>query len=207
MTSISKGENIVNAFKVVIETYENVDKLMSYLKSQAVEKKEFICHTDKFLRWRTDNAPDGWLYTDFILVFQDMNDKKLRKRWRDGPLYVFNVDFMTGDKEPIVYIARYDYEKISEWKWDVISPADHGFFADPLIDSSGIMEYEYTNGGEEYVGKIKNKNNPKYKGLKSIQGIEVPLMDIDGQEKAYEIVFGGFKKLAEKGELRMQEQV
>jgi len=193
MSSNEKGKNIVNAFKVVYETYENIQKLMSYLKSQAEERKEYVCCSDKFLRWRSDSESSGWLYGSITNVFQNAQDDELENTWRDGPLYVYELNFDSYD-EAMVNIVRFDYEGIDKWSSNSLSPGDHWIFWWPLYDpNNNIMDYE--EDGNEYHGTILSETMSKrYRGLKRIEGFSVPLVDITA-ENAYDTFFGGFGRL------------
>jgi hypothetical protein len=195
MSSNDKGKNIVNAFKVVYETYANVQKLMSYLKSQAEERKEYVCCSDRFLRWRSDGDSSGWLYGSITNVFQNAQDDELENTWRDGPLYVYELNFGDYD-EAMVNIVRFDYEGIENWNGSSLSPGDHWIFWWPLYDPKGnIMDHE--QNGNEYRGSVKSDEMSKrYRGIKSMKGFSVPLVEITA-ENACDTIFGGFSRLAD----------
>ncbi|MCL1904317.1 MAG: hypothetical protein FWF94_07860 [Oscillospiraceae bacterium] len=195
MSSNDKGKGIVTAFKVVYNTYDSVQKLMSYLQSSAEEKGDYVCCTDKFLRWNSDKHIHGWAYNSFILLFQNEQDGELENEWYDGAVYVFEVD-LSGDEheEAVVNIARFDYTDIGSWSNAQPSPSNHWQFNHPLHNVDDMIEYEVDNG-LNYVGKIKTEGKSKtYRGFQRVSGYYVPLMDITA-ENAYEVVFGGFDKL------------
>ena len=72
MSSNNTGKNVANAFKVVSETCENVEKLIAFLNKQAGEKGEYIPCTSRPLRCRSGEFND-----ETILVFQKKQDEKI----------------------------------------------------------------------------------------------------------------------------------
>jgi hypothetical protein len=187
------GENINNAFEVVSETYESVYKLMAYCREQAIEKGEFELSSPKFLRWKSDNAIGGWLITSFILLFQHSKDKLLKNQWRQGPIYVMEINFVPSlYDEPMLNLAKFEYADLSTWG-EYISPSDHWAFYEPLqnVDLVGANELAYSGD------VVDETYSTRYWGLKRIVGIGVPLAEIT-RENAYEKIFGGFHSLIEK---------
>jgi len=201
MSSNETGKNVANAFKVVYKTYENVRKLISFLSRQAEIENTYIkCHTSEFLRWTSDTNIYGWAYSSIILAFQNMDDIEYEKSsWREGPIYVLEIDLCGEESNAELNIARFDYDStiFRELKKDasLLSYGDHRFFSHPLIDFNGkIIDYE-EKGGKEFSGVIRNDAASKrFWGLKTVRGFTVPLTDITSKN-AYEIVFGGFDKL------------
>jgi len=191
---MNSGENIHNAFEIVAETYENVNKLMSYCQEAAAEKGEFVLSSPKFLRRKSDNEVDGWLVKSFILLFQHSNDKLLKNQWRNGPIYVLEINLNPHDYDkPTANIAKFVYNNVNSWE-EGVSPAHHRIFYDPLYYD--IVEFE----GEEsaYSGQVSNEvYSDRYWGLQRIVGIVVPLISIM-RENAYETIFGGFRSLIDK---------
>ena len=194
MSSNDTGRNVVNAFKVVYKTYENVQKLISYLQGQAIEMGKYICFSDKFLRWSSDRDIYGWAYSSFILVFQNTNDKELENGWREGSVYALEIDLHTNDYAKI-NITKFDYADMSSWTKG-LSPSAHWVFCHPLYEERQVIDYKYD--GAQYEGKIKNEGkSSQYWGLQRVVGFSVPLTDITA-DNAYDKIFGGFDVLAEK---------
>ena len=187
------GENIRNAFSVVGQTYENINKLMDFCKATAAENNEFELSSPKFLRWKSDKV-SGWYIFSFILLFQCLDDLQLDNDWRDGPIYVLeiNLDPDTYDV-PTVNVAKYEYADMSSWS-EGCSPANHWVFYDPLYDAPEIKQ----DGDliEKNIVKTEYASS-RYWGLRRIIYKEIPLTDINN-ENANDIIFGGFRSLADK---------
>lgn len=191
---MSLGDNIHNAFEVVIETYDNINKLMSFCQKEALDKGEFVLSSPKFLRYKSDNEINGWLTKSFVLLFQKSKDKPLENQWRRGPVYVMEINLHPDiHKVPMVSIAKFVYKKISSWEKGVSISAHWAFF-DPLYNTD-VTEFE----GDDfsYSGTINDEYSDKYRGLQRLVGIGVPLADITW-ENAYETIFGGFRSLIVK---------
>ena len=82
---------------VVHKTYENIHKLMEYCKTIVAEKRNYINVIDKFLRYKSDNEYSGWYIKDFIILFQKKSDIELENEWRDGPIYVMEIELYSDD--------------------------------------------------------------------------------------------------------------
>lgn len=187
------SENIFNAFEVVTRTHENVDKLMDYCKVKAEEQSHYILAAPKHLRWKSDNNYWGWNIRSFILLFQDIHDKELENEWRDGPIYVMEINLYNPDAydEPMINLAKFEYEDISKWT-PGCSTANHWIFYDPLYE----LDYETRDDGT-YVVDVEEEYGNRYWGLKHVVGIEMPLVEITG-DNASEKIFGGFDSLIYK---------
>ena len=188
---MSLGKNIRDAFDVVRQTYDNVNKLMDYCKAAASQNGEFVLATPKFLRYKSDMYVSGWYVSSFILLFQDAKDRPLENSWRDGPVYVLEINlFQPGVYDvPTVNIAKYEYADIQSWS-GACSPADHWIFSDPLYS----LEFEQEDA--IYSANVVDIENigRRYWGLRRIIGIDTPLTEITN-ENAYETIFGGFRSL------------
>ena len=185
MSSNSMGTNIANAFKVVSETCENVNRLLSFLNQWARENDEYIPHTVKpLVRLRGD-------YNDeYVLVFQKKKDKK--------SLYVVDICLWnneTESEEPKVYISKYEYVKALNLNQYPISKGDFYQFSDPLCDDVTNFEYE----DDFYSGTVKEniQAEDEYRGLHRVAGFSIPLVNIN-VDNAEEKVFGGFHLLVDK---------
>ena len=193
MSSNSIGKNIANAFKVVYSTYENVQKLISYLQNQAAENSGYVSCSDKFLRWNSDKNIEAWAYHSFILLFQSKSDAELKNGWRDGPLYVIDINLYDFG-EATVQTARFDYGDVNSLP-NAVSPGDHWRFDDLLTHyDEGFIEYKEEN--KKYTGEIKDieKADRRYWGLRRVKGQYFPLSDIT-VENVCEKIFGVFDKL------------
>ena len=199
MNSNETGKNIANAFNVIYKTYENVIKLISFLKSQAeLENTYTKCFSSDFLRYRSDPDIYGWASSSIILAFQSMEDAEYENSlWREGPIYVMEIDLCGKDNDAVLHIARFDYDS-ALFKKDnpLLSYGDHWFFNEPLIDFRGkVIDYKIDDGKSFYGVIRKDAATKRYWGLQSVRGVTVPLVDVTS-ENAYDIVFGGFDKLS-----------
>lgn len=190
------NEETIKAFRVVQEAHKNVQEFISRCITLAVEKGEFelapMTGNNTFLRWSSDRNSNAWLYYSFIVVFQWRQDTKLKNGYRNGALYVLELNF--ADFEiPMANVARYDYANIAkDWSTNPISPSDHWIFYDPMY--TGIIEYPEYESGEMYCGVV-DEPLVRYWGLKRVMGYEIPLSQITNNN-AYEKIFGTFKELS-----------
>ncbi len=184
------SKNIFNAFEVVNKTHENVDKLIECCKVAVEEKKEYTLACPKFLRWKSDVSYWAWNLRSLILLFQRAEDQILENGWRNGPVYVMEINLYNPDvfDEPMVTLARFEYSNIASWTPNC-SPADHYIFYDPLYD----LEYQEI-GEESYEVTVDESYGKRYWGLKSVKCSLVPLIQITS-ENAYEKIFGSFNLL------------
>lgn len=192
------NEETIKAFQAVHKTHEDVQKFISRCIALAEEKSEFelapMTGNNTFLRWSSDRNSDAWLYDSFIVVFQRRSDAKLQNGYRDGPLYVLELNFRDFDI-PKANVARYDYDNIARnWPASPISPSQHWILYDPM--HYDLIEFPEYGSGELYCGEATEPLE-RYWGLKRIVGYEVPLSEITAAN-TYQKVFGTFKELAKR---------
>lgn len=190
------GENIFNAFEVVNKTHENVNKLMEFCRVMAAERKEFELMSPKFLRYKSDSDYWGWNTTQMFLLFQDTRDKPLKNEWRDGPVYVLEIQLYDPDgwfetNEPRLEMAKFEYEDIKSWSPGV-SPASYDYFIPPLY---GPEYTELVDGIWE--AQMPEEITQKCWGVKRVVYKEALLVDVN-YENAYDVIFGTFKNLRDK---------
>lgn len=186
------GENIGNAFQVVKKTYENIDKLISYCITASEKESHFVPAVTKFLRYRSDNDWQGWLTQEFFLLFQDKQSEKLKNGWRNGPVYVLEIN-MTEDSEPMAIISKFEYEDISTW--DVgCSPASYWAFYDPLRDETMNCRKDGDINILTPSAVAAQKTSKDYWGVSKISYKKFPLADINA-ENAMDIIFNTFHML------------
>ncbi|RJQ39085.1 MAG: hypothetical protein C4550_05795 [Nitrospiraceae bacterium] len=192
------NEETIKAFQTVREAHKNVQEFISRCIALAEEKSEFelapMTGNNTFLRWSSDRDSNAWSYYSFIVVFQRRSDAKLKNGYRNGALYVLELNF--ADFEiPMANIARYDYDNIAKnWSTSPISPSDHWILYQPMYN--GLIEFPEYKSGELYCGEATEPLD-RYWGLKRIMGYEVPLSEITA-DNAYEKIFGAFKELAKR---------
>lgn len=193
---MNSAENIRNAFKVVNKTYENINKMMNYCKTIADEGKEYVISVPKFLRWKSDVDFDGWLINDFILLFQGKDDEELENEWRNGPIYVLDIDF-NYDDTPKVYISKFEYKNIENWS-NGCSPANHSRFYWPVrnIDEFDCKEIDNYRIWTPKKAKESVADN-FYWGIKRAVSYTEELTDINA-DNIEEKIFDRFTWLKDK---------
>jgi len=194
------NEGTIRAFDTVREAHKNVQEFISRCIALAEEKGEFeiapMTGNNTFLRWISDRDSNAWSYSDFIVIFQRCCDIKLKNGYRNGALYVLNLNFDSDLYEiPMANIARYDYDDIAKnWSADRISPGDHWIFYDPMY--KGVVDFPEYEHGTMYYGEV-DEPLARYWRLKRVMGYEIPMSEITA-DNAYEKIFGMFKELAKK---------
>jgi hypothetical protein len=192
------NEETINAFQTVRKAHKNVQEFISRCIALAEEKGEFelapMTGNNTFLRWSSDRDSNAWSYYSFIVVFQRRLDAKLKNGYRNGALYVLELNFIDFEI-PIANVARYDYDNIAKnWSTSPISPSDHWILYQPMYN--GLIEFPEYESGEIYYGETTEPLE-RHWGLKRIMGYEVPLSEITA-DNAYEKIFGVFKELAKR---------
>ena len=201
MSSNNIDTNIANAFGVIYATYENVEKLISYLQNLALEQSSYVSCTDKeYLRWNSEwKNTFSWANHSFILVFQHEGDVELESGRRDGPLFVIDIDLYDYG-EAKIEIAKLEYIDVNNLP-SRFSTSDHWRLHNPLAhyDDDFIEYTEYLEEDAPYEGKVNDLANADkdYWGLRRVVGFSFPLSEITS-ENAYEKVFGGFDQLVGK---------
>ena len=195
----SKGKNIVDAFDVVYKTYENLQKLITYLQNyESSGGKYAIVPTsipDNFLRWKADGKNYyGWAPHSLVLAFQNIDDAELENEWRDGPVYIAEINLYEDD-EAVINISRFDYADMSIFP-SRLPVSDHWYFYNPLYgDNDSVSINEDKN--KFTCTPLSEKKSKRYRGLQKVTGFTIPLVDITS-ENAYEKVFGGFDQLRDE---------
>lgn len=192
------NKETIEAFQTVRKAHRDVQEFISRCIALAEEKGEFVLApmtgSNTFLRWCSDRDSDAWAYDSFIVVFQRRQDAKLRYGYRDGPLYVLELNFYNFEV-PMANVARYDYDKIARnWPTGPISPSQHWVLYEPMYN--GSIEFPDYESGELYCGEATEPLE-RYWGLERIMGYEVPLSEI-AANNVYEKVFGTFEELARR---------
>jgi hypothetical protein len=196
---MSSADNIRNAFHVVYHTYENIHKLMDYCKTVAAEQSDYVSVVDKFLRYKSDNDFSGWFIQNFIILFQHKNDIELENEWRNGPLYVMELELYDvelnqeeGKELPRVRLSKFEYENMQDWARGC-SPANHWRFYYPLRKRD-IMDIK-KDGDTFYITPIDQEaSNRYYWGVNKITSKTIPLIGLNA-ENVVEKVFKTFDQL------------
>jgi hypothetical protein len=183
---MSSANNIRNAFHVVYQTYENVQKLIDYCKTIGPDKSNYINVVDKFLRYKSDTNPTGWFIQNFIVLFQNKNDIELDNAWRDGPIYVMEIELYNAESElerlddlPCVRLSKFEYDSLENWE-SGCSISNHWRFYYPLRRSD-IMNIQKDGDFLNITVRDEEASKRSYWGVKKIKSKRIPLTDISAE--------------------------
>lgn len=189
------NENIKNAVLVLNNTYESIEKLMKYCDYIANEHK-YISVTDKFLRYKSDRNVYGWFPKSFIKLYQHDDDKSsFESDWRDGPVYVLEVNL---EVSPCIKLGKFSYENMETWG-SKVSPSEHWGFSVPMNqDIEGTIKS--TIDITKNITKVlfETEIGEKYWNLNQVTYSEVSL-DLITNESVNDYVFGRFELLRSFG--------
>ncbi|WP_456272424.1 hypothetical protein [Bacillus sp. AK031] len=193
------SDNIRNAFSVVYHTYENIQKLMDYCKTVGSQESNYVSVVDKFLRYKSDSDFTGWFIQDFILLFQHKNDGELENEWRDGPLYVMEIELYNNGLEPEeklelprVRLSKFEYESLHDWQKGC-SPTHHWRFYYPLRKGD-LMDIQRKGDTYQITPQDQEASDRHYWGVNKITSTSIPLTDITA-DNILEKVFHTFDRL------------
>ena len=193
MATTDLGKNIHNAFSVIFNTYQSIEKLMCACQSDEVKQKYYL-PTEKFLRYSSDQYWEGWVYWSFILLYQRYADGNcMENGWIDAPVYAveINVDAETCE-EPKIYIGKFEYKDICSWTLGC-SPANHYIFYD-AVHNGELFKLE-SEGDIKVSVPVDEKVSGKYWGLKKVTFKEINLVDINA-DNYYDEIFGAIESLS-----------
>lgn len=197
---MNSTDNVRNAFHVVYKTYENVHKLMDYTKTIAPEKSHYVSVVDKFLRYKSDNDFAGWFIGDFILIFQDRDHSEFENEWRDGPLYVMEIELYDEDSEmsnttlPCIRLSKFIYDTETMQGWSKgCSPANHWRFFDPLHNKN-TMQITVKNDFSILTPLNQDYSHRNYWDVEKIITKQIPLMDVTA-DNVVDKIFATFDSL------------
>ena len=193
MATTDLGKNIHNAFSVVFNTYQSIEKLMCACQSDEVKQKYYL-PTEKFLRYSSDQYWEGWVYWSFILLYQRYADGNcMENGWIDAPVYAveINVDAETCE-EPKIYVGKFEYKDICSWT-PGCSPANHYIFYDAMHNDE---LFKIESAGDIKVSvPVDEKVSEKYWGLKKVIFKEINLVDVNA-DNYYDKIFGTIESLS-----------
>lgn len=196
---MNSNNNIYNAFHVVSKTYEKIQKLMDFCKTDSATKSHYVQSIDKFLRYKSDSDISGWLIRNFITLYQDLHDPELENGWRNGPVYVLEIDlyssdysFQTVQQLPIVHLSKYEYVDIESWT-PGCSPTNHWRFYNALRNTD-IMEIKQNGETTIVIPKNIESSDRYYWGVRKITSKRIALDKLTSENAVHEI-FGTFEKL------------
>lgn len=184
--------NIKNAFEVVRKTYENLNKLMSFLDGESTEKG-YKPSIERFLRYSSDPDYKGWLYNNIVKLYQSLDDVELGNKWRNGPIYTVEFSFQDYPK---MIVSKFDFN-IKEWG-PGMGAHRVNYFSNPVnkdfkSDFNHIVLEEF----EGYRKSVPNNSiSEKYWGLNYVIFREFSLTEVN-LENANKLVFEEFDKMRE----------
>ena len=169
---MSTGENIRNAVQVLIETYRSTQKLLNHCRTLA-EERGYRASSDKFLRWRSDSDLEGPTYAAEVFLGSDWDNEL--------------------ERTPQLYIARYDFDGVSQWVSPRWSPADHWIFHNPL---HGVPDIPITVQGDHSIAVPDSpRTSERYYHLTRAVFRSFPLLEVTA-ENLEALVFDTFDALA-----------
>lgn len=182
------SENIINAFEVVSKTYENVNKLIKYCDSIANEYG-YEPVTSKLLKNNSNSTYEVSLTKGIIKLFQYKNDEKLNNGWKNGSVFVMEIDFYD---EPVVYLSKLDYEEISSWSSGV-SLTGYWNYADPVDCNDSEFITTHVEGKDNYFMSIPATEETKigYWNIEKVLFTKTDLLQIESSNVPQKI-FGEF---------------
>lgn len=184
------SENMKNAFCVVRNTYESIDKMMKHCDNIA-KNNGYIPASDKFLRYKSDMSTEGWLINSFVKIYQNDKDIEIDNEWRNGPIFMIEINLYDSPK---LNVAMFRYEDMERWHKG-LSPGDHWGFYHPI---NTTLNDSYTENveleGNVTVTKFNGKISNSYWGLQSVHYLSHDLTEITS-DNISEFVFDNFDKL------------
>lgn len=185
------GKNISTAVEVLTETYKNLQNFFSEL-DRIAEEEGFISLTPRFLRWKSDSDPSGWLVTDMIKLYQSENEPDLPNlpEMKSAPIYGVEVDLASED-HPAISVIQYTFD-FSEWS-RLPSVSDHWIFYYPFRDDS-LFDIDEENG--VWTSTPFEKAKKRYWGIEKAVAIDIPLVEINSPEMVRSEIFQKFDKLS-----------
>lgn len=187
----TKGESIIQATKLLRETYKNLNILFQEL-DRVGEEEGYATITPRYMRYKSDTDTTGWLTTNFIKLY--VKSEKVPESIediRDSAWYGVMIDLTDDDHQeiPVVSVIRYEFDQ-SYWKrLPVVS--DHWTFWSPF------NEGEYAIGGDDRRWTIDSngKGKKKHSGFEKLIATDVPLFDLKNPEDVRLKIFYEFEKL------------
>lgn len=155
-------ENLCNAVNVLRETYNNLIKLLSFLKVKAPEYG-FRCVTNDFLIWQSKSNTWGWVASKFTLLFQYNNSSLNEKGWTGDDIFGMEICL---DDEPGLYISKFTFTDGLENVPDSLKSSDEWVFTHPKWNKDKF--YIQTDKDGLIISKPQSKKiSQKHWGMSS----------------------------------------
>lgn len=180
-SDLTSNKNIGNAFEVVSQTYQSLEKLFAALDEEAREKGylSLVNSAPYFLRWRSDQFSSGWLIGSAIKLYQHNTDPELEGGWKSGPLFLIEVHLLNDKAQnsigPEIITAQFTYENIENVFQKLLGMTDHWKFYDPLR----VLPTHLEEGQEKFPQFHSVNLDPKYGNLQKICFKRRPLASIN----------------------------
>lgn len=192
------GKNIGNAFLVVFETLQSVEKLINKCKAELDEEKYYM-PIENFLRWNSDKHWSGWVYWSFILLFQRRKDGNVGKNgYINGAFYAVEINLDAEEyDEPQLIVAKFEFENVSGWLDKSSSPitkSDHGYFYS-AIHEQGIYEKKDVKNEVVKIATVEGCEEQGFWGFRKLYYRAYRLVDVS-QSNYKEMIFGTIEELS-----------
>lgn len=147
--------------------------------------------TNKFLRYKSDSNYQGWLINDFVKLYQYKEDNKMENEWKDGPIFVMEINF---EDSPIVYLSKFEYEDMTKWS-EGVSPASYWRFTNAIdCQGNGFNVSDVKEMGGYFISKPEPSVKEKYWSVERVIYTKIGLLEIESNN-IHEKIFGTFKIL------------
>ncbi|MDG5473119.1 hypothetical protein P6709_15305 [Jeotgalibacillus sp. ET6] len=185
------GANISNAVHVLKETYKNLNKLFSEL-DRVGEVHGFNSITPKFLRWKSDSNPEGWLTSNFIKLYQQEGNTPLKHlpNMFDEDVFGIEVDLEGEENFPVISIVKFKFD-FAIWT-RTPATSDHSIFWDPFRNE---RFFTITKENELWTSQSTAIGKSRYWGLEKAVAIGIPLLAVNSPEDISEKIFEKMKLL------------
>jgi hypothetical protein len=156
-------ENITNAFEVVRQTHENIEKLLIEIDRQS-NNNGYSPIIEQFLRWKSDRDYQGWMIDSFIKLYQRNSAIPCQSENGLKEDSIFGIEISLKSK-PTVTLFKNQYNTLEYWSLPSVS--QHWAFYYPLYDKDNFTKI--TLGNNTYKATpIDEKVSSKYWGVKYI---------------------------------------
>lgn len=178
------GQNISTAVNVLIETYKNLDSLFIEL-DRIGEEEGFLTLTPRFMRWKSDSDPAGWLTSNFIKLYQLEKDPDFPNDLglKSGSLFGVEVDLLTNEY-PVISLIRYTFD-YSQWA-KLPSISDHWIFFGPFRYDNFFNIFEEDG---LWTSEPLDKAKKRYWGIQKAVSRDIPLIEITTPESIRTKIF------------------
>ena len=179
---MNTGENVMNAFSVVAQTYANLKKMFDQLDEVAGKNNAHsIVGKTGFLRWSSDMDTQGWYPGALVKLFQKKDEAQIGNTLlHNDSIYSLEVIFWFScfKDSPEVVLSKLDYDDIVlNGKEPSIS--DHWKFHTTAIENKN---FKYENKGDLIIATPKSVNiSKKFGNLEKKTFKRIRLMDITAE--------------------------